>query len=160
MSIREAPPAFVARLRAAFSDFIDLRYNVTVHRWEYVSLSSANKQVSQFWGWFKNPLTGKVIEADPVTGLLPFRDLDLTAQEEMFANLERSFIGNRADGQGTHRAQQAAHRKFNTDLLAKRRMERANLITDILMDVPTGRAWVKDHPHAKDPRRQRMASHA
>jgi len=160
MGNRVAPPAFVARLRAAFPDFVDLRYNTAVHRWEYVSLSSANKPVSQFWGWFLNPMTGAKIEPDPVTGLLPFRELDATAQEEMFTNLERSFLGNRFDGAGSHRAQQAANRKFNNDLIAKRRKERAETIVGVLHEMHTGRPWVSDHPHAKDPRRQRKHAHA
>ena len=158
--IREAPPAFVARLRAAFPDFLDLRYNTAVHRWEYVSLSSANKPVSQFWGWFRNSLTGAPIEPDPITGLVPFRDLDLTAQEELFQNLEKSFIGNRQDGPGSQAKKQAQARTHNNALVLKKRKDRAETLAGLLAEMSTGRDWVTDHPHAKDPRRVRREARA
>jgi hypothetical protein len=150
--------AFVARCRASFPDFMDARYNDVLKRYEIITLSAANRPVSQFYGWFRNPLTGKAIEPDPVTGLVPFRELDETAQEEVFKSLEQTFLGNPLDGAGSHRASQQRAREYNAALVQKRRKERAETIVGVLKEMTIARPWVKYHPHAKDPRARRLTS--
>lgn len=95
-------PEWLAQLRA-IDPGADLRFNEVVGRWEFILTSGDMVPRSQFWGWFRNPLTGQPIPPDPVTGLHPFRDFDDAAMDEACANLEKTFIGNPYDGAGTTR---------------------------------------------------------
>jgi hypothetical protein len=155
---REPPAAFVARLQAHFPDVQAVRFNEAVGRWEFVLTSAVGRPVSQFYGWFRNPLTGNPIEPDPVTGLVPFRDLDATAQEEIFRSLEATYLGNRHDGFRNVKAQQDSRRRFNRELTAARVRQRAVTLAELFHEVNIQRAWVKDHPHAKDPRGRSRAT--
>lgn len=149
MAHRDPPPGFVARLKARCGSDWDCRWNDAVQRWEFVSLSAAGKPVSQFWGWFRNPLTGAAITADPVTGLSPFRDLDPAAQDEVLDNLERSFLGNRADGAGTWKRQITERQDFNRALQTSRIRAKADAFADLLKEVDLRRPWRKEHERGR-----------
>lgn len=148
--------AFNARCRAAFPDFVEARFNEAVGRFEVVTLSAANMPVSQFFGWFRNPITGEKIEPDYVTGLVPYRDLNDDAQNEVFANLEKSFIGNAHDGAGTNANDIARRRAHNEALRRTRLRQRAETIANVIKEVDLNRPWVKFHPWAKDPHSKRL----
>lgn len=156
MAGREVPAGFVAALKARCGADWDVRWNDVVHRWEFTSLSSAGRLVSQFWGWYKHPTTGEPIECDPATGLAPFRDLDAAAQAEALTNLEQSFIGNRADGAGTWAKQFATRRQYNEGLKTASRVDRATKYADLLQEVNLKRPWVKHSYLAKRAERTRQ----
>lgn len=142
---RTPPEGFVQRLKALCGADWDVRWNDQVHRWEFTSLSAAGHPTSQFLGWFTNPFTGERIEPDPVTGLLPFRDLTPDAQEEVLHNLQVSYIGNNADGKNWRQVQYA-RRRYNRDLRAKRARERGEAYADLIREVAISRpGWKKDH---------------
>ncbi len=147
---------FIARCRAAFPDFVTARYNDVIGRYEIVTRSTVGREVSQFLGWWTNPLTGARIEPDPVTGLVPFRELDEDAQEEVFRSMQVTGIDNRHDGPGSHAKKMAQARAYNAALEKTRRRARAETIADLFKEVDLRRPWVKDHPHAKDPRGARL----
>jgi hypothetical protein len=139
------PPAdFVARLKALCGADWDVRYNTEVNRWEFLSTSAGGMRVSQFWGWFKNPLTGVKIEPDPVSGLVPFRDLDVTAQAEVLKNLEESYIGNRHDGARSWAELSNQRIQFNKAIDAKKRRTRADDYAYALKQVDLRRPWLSD----------------
>jgi hypothetical protein len=147
---REPPASFVRRLRAAFPDFVDLRYNEAVARWEFVFLSAAGREVSQFYGWTRNPLTGEPIKPDSYTNLHPFRDLDPTAQDEIFAACQQTFIGKEKDatGDGLHDYAKRISRLTNENyaLFAARKREAAQNIADTVAEMDIRRpGWLKDH---------------
>lgn len=145
MSRREAPADFVAQLKREFPDFVEVRFNEQVGRWEFVLLSAANRPVSQFLGWDRNPLTGEKIEPDPVTGLLPFRDLDPTAQNEIIDNMRRTFLGNRHDGDGTWQRKADNANRYNRELRLQNAKRRAEDFAYMLQQVDLRRPWVKFH---------------
>lgn len=147
---REPPAHFVRRLRAAFPDFVDLRFNDVVGRWEFVFLSAAGRESSQFFGWTKNPLTGEQIKPDSYTNLYPFRDLDPTAQEEIFASCQQTFIGREKDatGDGLHDHTKRILRLTdeNYELFRKRKREAAQNWADAVTEMDIRRpGWLKDH---------------
>lgn len=146
MSEREAPAWFVARLKT-FPDFVEVRYNLAVNRWEFVFRSAAGQAVSQFFGWDKNPLTGEAIPPDPVTGLPPFRDLTPEACRDILASCERTFIGNRADGAGSWKRQIAERARHNRELRVAKARARAAEYAYLIQQVDVRRpGWKLDHP--------------
>lgn len=146
------PPAdFVARLKALCGADWDVRYNNEVCRWEFLSTSAGGRRVSQFWGWYTNPLTGEKIEPDPVTGLVPFRDLDQSAQAEILKNLEESYIGNRADGARNWEQWSLDRIRFNKQLDAAKRRKRAEDYAYSLTQVDLRRPWLKFHQRSRKP---------
>lgn len=149
--MRIPPAAFVARLKALCGADWDVRFNDEVNRWEFQSTSAGGMRVSQFLGWFKNPLTGERIEPDPVTGLAPFRDLDSTAQAEVLKNLEESYIGNRHDGAKDWETWSGDRIKYNKQLDQAKRRKRAEDYAYSLQQVDLRRPWVKYHKRAKKP---------
>jgi hypothetical protein len=80
-----------------------------------------------------------------VTGLLPFRDLTPDAQEEIIRSMERTFIGNRADGAGTWRRHMKQRRDYNTELRKKRARQRGEAFAEIISELDLRRPWVKYH---------------
>jgi hypothetical protein len=131
-------PAWLAQLHAIDSN-ARLSFNTLLGRWQFDLTSGDGILRAQWWGWFKNPLTGEPITPDPVTGLYPFRDLDDAAMDEACANLIKTFVGNPWDGQGTprkeilrrHRANRVlaeAHRRRLTEELDARIRDRRNRI--------------------------------
>lgn len=140
---REAPAWFVARLRQ-YPDFVELRFNEQLERWEFVFLSAANKPVSQFYGRQVNPFTGERIAPDPVTGLLPFRDLDDTACGEILKSLDETFIGRR-EGPGTWRRQAAEANAFNRAAHERQVAQRADDFAYAIQQVDIRRPWMTHH---------------
>lgn len=151
---RQAPDWFVARMKQ-FPDFLDVRYNDVVGRWEFRFTSAANLPVSQFFGWEKNPLTGAALEPDPVSGLLPFRDLDETACHEILANCDRTYLGNRADGAGTWQKQIAERSKFNRQVRTDSARKRGEEFAYLIQQMDLRRPWVREHGEAAARRRAR-----
>lgn len=151
-SVREAPAAFVAELKRRFGSDQDVRFNAQVGRWEFLSLSAGGMPVSQFLGWTRNPLTGEKIEPDPVTGLLPFRELDATAQAEIVTNLEVSYIGNRHDGSRDWREHRDKTMEFNRRLDRKKRVEKAEDVAYAIQQVDLRRPWIKHHVRNQGPK--------
>lgn len=151
-SVREAPAAFVAELKRRFGSDQDVRYNTQVGRWEFLSLSAGGMQVSQFLGWTVNPLTGEKVEPDPVSGLLPFRELDAEAQAEVIRNLEKSYIGNRHDGAGSWREHQTKTIEHNREIDRKKRREKAEDYAYAIQQVDLRRPWVRYHVRNKGPK--------
>lgn len=142
----EPPTAFVRRLRAAFPDFVELRWNTHFDRWEFVFLSAAGRPVSQFWGWARNPLTGAPIAPDPITLLPPFRDLDASAQEEILRNCEQTFLGNRADAHRAWGDKFRATTAHNEALRTARRRQHAQDWADAIAEFDIRRpGWLKEH---------------
>lgn len=141
----EPPTEFVAELRRRFSDFVDLRWNEVVSRWEFVFLSAVNRPVSQFWGWFYNPLTRERLEPDPMTGLMPFRGLEPEAQAEILKNLDESFLGNRQDGAGTWEKHFDNVVEFNKQVKATSLKRRGETYAQLIKEVDLRRPWLKHH---------------
>ncbi len=97
--MRYAKPGWIAALRALTGCETDtVRYNEDLCRWEFVMNGADGIPRSQFWGVFRNPLTGEPLEADTFTGLYPFRELTDEAMVEALANLTKTFVGNPHDG--------------------------------------------------------------
>lgn len=132
--MREPRPEWVAALKATCGAESELRWNATVGRWEFLLLSADGLLRSQFWGWFFDPQTGVRLEPDPVTGLLPFRDLDDDAMREALRNLERSFIGNRHDGAGTTRREMDNRLRFNRDHLRRKYQLAGEAFADMALE--------------------------
>jgi hypothetical protein len=149
VAIRVPPADFVARVRALAGSDWDVRWNDALNRWEFISTSAGGARVSQFLGWDKNPLTGATIEPDPVTGLLPFRDLDAEGQASVLKALEETYIGNRVDGAGTWRRQIEQRMAHNQAVREKSWKERGQLFADLIKEVDLNRPWLKDHERGK-----------
>jgi len=155
---REFPAAFDARLRSLFPDYVSGRFNESLGRWELVFLSAAGYPVSQFWGLERNPLTGERIAPDPATGLLPYRDLDAAAQDEIVANCRATFIGVDA-GQvsgDAHRDWSAKFknvRTYNQNVMARDKRHKANDLADMITSFDIRRpGWLSEH----SPEHQRL----
>lgn len=149
--MREPPVGFVARLKALCGADWDVRYNEEICRWEFLSTSAGGIRVSQFFGWFYNPLTKVKLEPDGVTGLLPYRDLTPDAQKEILKNLEESYIGNRVDGAKDWETYSGDRIRFNKQLDKAKRQKRADDFAYSLQQVDLRRPWVKFHKRAKKP---------
>lgn len=148
---REVPADFERKLRALFPDFVSARYNEQICRYEFVFRSAGNREVSQFWGWDRNPLTGERVEPDPVSGLAPFRELDAAAQAEIIDNCTRTFLGNRADGAGTWAKQITGRSAENAALRKASAKRRGEDFAYMIKQVDLRRPWVKDHPRNRTP---------
>lgn len=148
--MREPPAEFVRRLKAQQGQDWDVRWNYDVDRWELLSPSTAGVPVSQFWGWYKNPVTGKPIEADPVTGLVPFRDIQSPEDQEAFLRvLAETDLRNGVGAPKTWREHLKRNREFNRDLHAKRARERGWTIANLIKEVDLRRPWVKYHKRSR-----------
>ncbi len=102
--MRSPKPSWVLALRALTGfERDDIRYNETLSRWEFVLTSADGVLRSQFWGVYKNPLTGLPVTPDPMTGLHPFRELDDETMRDALTNLESTFVANPFDGAGSTR---------------------------------------------------------
>ncbi len=100
--MRIAKNSWVRALRDLTGNELDnIRFNEVLWRWEFVLMSADGISRSQFWCWFKNPLTGEPIKPDSLTGLQPFRELDDVTMREALENLTVSFVANTFDGAGT-----------------------------------------------------------
>ena len=104
--MREPNNEWLAALRALTGHEQDtIRYNSTVHRWEFVLAGADGRPQSQFWGVFHDPVTGAKLEPDEATGLYAFRELDDAGMREALHNLTVTFVANPFDGAGTVRRQ-------------------------------------------------------
>lgn len=146
-----APPEFVAELRRRFPDFVDVRYNTLFCRWEFIFLSAMNRPSSLFLGWTHNPLTGQQLEPDPISGLLPFRDLDYDAQRSVIENCEATFIGNRVDGHASWKEKLRDNVEYNKNVHVNHRRAQADdwayAMQQCDIRVP---GWRKDHQPSKE----------
>lgn len=114
--MREPKASWVQALRALTGfERDDIRYNETLGRWEFVLTSADGVPRSQFWGVYKNPLTGEPVTPDPTTGLYPFRELDDEAMRDALKNLEMTFVANPFDGAGTTRKEVAKRIEGNRE---------------------------------------------
>lgn len=143
MQVRSVPDWFVRRLRE-FPDFLDVRFNEALSRWEFQFQSAAGRPTSQFFGWDRNPMTGAVIEPDEY-GLLPFRDLDDAACAEIITTCERTFIGNRSDGAGTWKRQSDRTLEYNAGIRSRSAKQRADDYAYAIQQVDLRRPWLKHH---------------
>ena len=111
------PEASWVRALRALTGFAqdDIRYNETLCRWEFILTSADWMPRSQFWGVYKNPLTGEPVKPDPATGLYPFRELDDEAMRAALTNLEMTFVGNPLDGAGSPRKEVMKRIRENRD---------------------------------------------
>lgn len=145
---RVADPALVLELKRRFPDVQDLRWNTELNRWELVSLSAANRPVSQFWGWFHHPVTGATIEPDPVTGLVPFRDLVARHdQQALIDNLERGYRFKRGSDFQTWRQQVEGRSAWNLEQRRARVKQRAQDYAYMIQQCDLRRPWRKFHEH-------------
>lgn len=119
-------PEWIAALRA-LDDKADLRFNYAVNRWEFILTGGDMVPRSQFWCDF----TG---ERDPVTGLKPYRELNDEQMRIALANLERTFVGNPYDGQGTPAREIGRRYFFNKHLQQERWRQTAEHFADFLWD--------------------------
>lgn len=150
MGARREPPAeFVAQLRREFPDFVDLVFNETVNRWAFTFRSAAERPVTVFWGWDRNALTGEPIRPDPVTGLLPFRDLTPDAQAEIIRTGHATYIGNRVDGDGKWARRYSRVRNYNREQITKNARAKGDLYADMIREVDLNRPWVKYHKRSR-----------
>ena len=143
--MRLPPAGLVDTLKVRWSDFQDIRFNDALCRWEFVFTSAAGLPVSQFYGWEKNPLTGAVVEADPATGLLPFRDLTPDAVAEIIKRGDESYLGNRHDGARDWRDSMQQKMRYNRDITHRNWAQRGDDFAYMIQQVDLKRPWVKHH---------------
>jgi hypothetical protein len=147
--VKEAPAWFVLEMRKRFPDFVSVEWNQLLSRWSFCFLSAANKPVHQFLGVTKNPLTGQAIEPDPVTGLLPFKDLTIDSMQEVLKSCEQTYIGNRYDGTGSQKGELTKKIKYNKKVHQAQVKDRANTYADMISEIGTYYTRVKNHEHSK-----------
>lgn len=133
--MRVPKPKWLKMLRAVSTQQSDLRFNEEVGRWEFRLLGADGTLQSQFYGWFHDPQTGVRLQSDPVTGLLPFRELDDAGMREVCKNLTETALWNRHDGQGTTRKTVETRARHNRDLREKLRQKRIEHIVERLGEV-------------------------
>jgi len=139
-------PEWIAALRQ-IDDKADLRFNYHVNRWEFILTGADMKPQSQFWCRFDatrmetitDPVTGKtytqeVPDRDPVTGMMPYRDLNDREFAVALANLQRTFVGNPYDGQGTVQRDVGRRYFHNKYLQEKRWQQRGEEFADFVWD--------------------------
>jgi hypothetical protein len=156
--MREPPADFVLKLKAQCGSDWDVRFNVEVGRWEFQSISAGGMRVSQFFGWFYNPLTLERIEPDPNTGLAPFRDItDINTQDEILKNLEQSYIGNREDGARDWETLSGNRMRYNGAVDADRRQKRGADFAYLMKQMEIKRQWLPENYMAKRNQGKRTA---
>ena len=144
--MREPPVDFVNRLHAQCGSDWSVRFNVEVGRWEFQSTSAGGMRVSQFFGWYYNPLTLERIEPDPNTGLAPFRDItDISTQNEILTNLEQSYIGNREDGARDWEALSGNRMRYNMALDTDKRKRRGEDFAYLMKQMDLKRQWLPEN---------------
>jgi len=152
---RKPPAAFVAELVRRFGAGHDVQFNELTSRWEVITPSAGGKPVAQVWGWFRR-FDAKTQRYEPVpmlaNGLPPFRDLDSAAQQEIIANMEHSFVGNREDGASSWKEHIRNRSEFNAQRKAKSRRRRAETYAELLGEVRIAGRWKKEHPRNTGPK--------
>lgn len=133
--MREPKAEWIVALRALTGQERDtIRFNETLHRWEFQLVGASGAVQSQFWGQFTDPRTGERVKPDPDTGMYAFRELDDAGMREALRNLERTFVGNRADGAGTVRKHILNGMRYNRSVYRKHRSDRADLFVDMVAE--------------------------
>jgi len=155
--MREPPEGFVQRLKSTCGSDWNVLWNDLLGRWQFDSLSAGGKVVSQFWGWYKDQ-HGNPLEPDPVTGLYPFRDLDLTAQDEAIRNLQKTYIGKTGYGLIDWNKFQKSNIAYNQAVMQQRAKRRATLFADLIREMDIRRPWLKHHSGSKAERRVALSS--
>lgn len=123
--MRTAKPEWIAALRRLEGcSTADIRFNETVHRWEFVMDGADGVPRSQFYGWFNQQI-------DPASGLYPFRELDDDGMRVVLANLEQSYVGNPHDGAGTVSKEIRRRIRFNTNLKSRKYHEAGEAFSDM-----------------------------
>lgn len=147
--MRIPPAGFVAELQRRFGAQWDVKWSELLHRWVVVGPSAAGQLVEQTWGWYRK-WNAETKQYEPVPhgpdGLPPFRDLDLEAQGEIIANMERSYLFNRADGDASIGKRFARITRENEAKKATNRKQRGELYRLLLNEVNIKRpGWKKEH---------------
>ena len=126
-------PEWVAELRQRYGDQVRLSWNEAVGRWSFDILCVDGVHRPQFWQWQRNA-AGTPLKPDPISGLLPFRDLDDASFREACRNLDKTYLAAPGAAQTAQRHSQMmlAH---NRGLRDKVRAERQ----------ADGEYWVKDN---------------
>jgi hypothetical protein len=119
-----------------------VRFNYALHRWEFIFTSTAGRPVSIIYGWDRNPLTGATLEPDPVTGLLPFRDLTPDAQAEIIRIGDATNMARDARDWRDYMHQRS---RYNRELRKKSAAERADDFAYMIQQVDLRRPWMKHH---------------
>lgn len=142
--------AFNHRLATTFGAGYVACWDAVAGRFAVDTPTVDGRTVRQYWGWFTDPVTRTPIDADPDTGLHPYRDLDASAQDEIVRNLHRSNIGHTGDGLRDWSQELQAKRTFNADLAKRKRKQRAQTWADLIAEVDIRRpGWLKDHQHGQ-----------
>lgn len=145
--------AFNARLASTFGAAYRSYWNAAVGRYAVDTPTADGKTVVQFWCQFYDPTTLEPLEADPVTSLHPYRDLDEVAQEEVIRNLHRSYIGKTGHGLRDWDLNAQVSRKHNADLKKAKLRARADTYADLIAEVNSGRPYLKHHSGTPTQRR-------
>jgi len=142
----EPKAEWLQRLRQ-LDDKADLRFNYEANRWEFILTCADGKPRSQFWCQFDakrwerytDPITGVTVEQqvpdrDPVTGMMPYRELNDREFAVAIANLEKSFVANPFDGAGTTRKEMLRRYHWNKAHTAKLFREAGEQFADFVWD--------------------------
>lgn len=146
--MREVKPEWIAQLQALTGRETDtIRWNTLAQRYEFILASADGVPRSQFWCRFDatrvehrhDPVTGRswtevVPDRDPVSGLLPYRDLNDAEMRVALANLERTFVGNPFDGNGTPAREVGRRYFFNKRLTEQRWKENGERLADFVWE--------------------------
>jgi hypothetical protein len=119
-------PEWLAALRAV-DDKADLRFNTAVNRWEFILTGADMQPRSQFWCDFDG-------DRDPVTGMKPYRELNDAQMRIALENLQRTFVGNPYDGEGTVQRDVGRRYFFNKYLQEQRWQQRGAEYADYIWD--------------------------
>lgn len=144
-SVREPPREFEALLKRKWPDFRRIEWDQTYSRWRFFFTSAAGREASLLYTWDRDPHTGGEPQRDPLTGLLPFRDLDAQAQAEIIYHGDRTALTNPQDGAGTW---ERATRRQSARQRAEHKRRRDQQSADYayaLQQVDLRRPWLRDH---------------
>lgn len=153
--MRIPPAGFVADLQRRFGAEWNVKWSELYSRWVVTGPSAGGQQTEQVWGWFRkwNPETKQYdMVATGEDGLPPFRDLDMEAQGEIIANMERSYLFNRHEGDTTVKKRFARLTRDNDATKAKNVQQRASTFAHLLNEVNIRRpGWKKIHQRPSEP---------
>jgi len=121
-------PEWIAALQALTGHETDtIRWNAHVSRYEFILTEADGVPRSQFWCQFDG-------ERDPVTGMKPYRPLNDAEMQVALANLQRTFVANPFDGNGTVQREVGRRYFFNKRLQEQRYKERGEEYADFIWE--------------------------
>jgi hypothetical protein len=124
----EVKREWIAQLQALTGRETDtIRWNTSAQRFEFILTEADGVPRSQFWCEFDG-------DRDPVTGLKPFRALTDATMRVALANLERTFVGNPYDGNGTPAREVGRRYFFNKRLQEQRYRDRGREYAEFIWD--------------------------